>query len=310
MPISLTSLRRYPVKSCRGEELPTATVRPWGLDGDRRWMVVDHAGAAITAREVNRLLLLDPQLTATGLRVEARDGAAGGAGGAGGAAIAPLEVATPDPAHQVPVSLWSSRLTAAAAGAEADAWFSEVLGTDARLVHLDDPTRRPTTPDYGDEGDVVSLADGYPLLLATEESLAAVNDQVLAAAPHGREPLTMTRFRPNVVVSGAAAWSEDDWRRIRIGDVVLRAVKGCARCVITTIDPDTAVREKEPVAAMARIRRFDNKTWFGTNLVPDVPAGGDGVVVRVGDEVEVLDAVEPGAGPLRVPTRNAVARAH
>ncbi|WP_209020458.1 MOSC N-terminal beta barrel domain-containing protein [Nocardioides sp. 1609] len=304
MPISVTSLRRYPVKSCRGEELPTATVRPWGLDGDRRWMLVDDTGAAITAREVNRLLLVHPQLTGTGLRVEAPGG------GAGGVAPAPLEVATPDPGRQVPVSLWSSRFTAAPAGAEADAWFSEVLGTGARLVHLDDPTRRPTTPNYGDEGDVVSLADGYPLLLTTEESLAAVNDQVLASAPHGREPLPMTRFRPNVVVAGAAAWREDDWRRIRIGDVVLRAVKGCARCVITTIDPDTAVREKQPVAAMARIRRFDNKTWFGTNLVPDLPVGAGGVRLRVGDEVEVLDAVEPGAGPLRVPTRNAVAEAH
>ncbi len=105
----------------------------------------------------------------------------------------------------------------------------------------------------------------------------------------------MTRFRPNVVVSGVQAWAEDDWRRIRIGDAAFRAVKGCARCVLTTIDPDTGVREKEPIASLARIRRWDGKTWFGINLIPDTA----GVTIRVGDELEVLESVAPGAGPIR-----------
>ena len=107
----------------------------------------------------------------------------------------------------------------------------------------------------------------------------------------------MTRFRPNLVVAGAQAWAEDDWRRIRIGGAVFRAVKGCARCVITQIDPDTAVREKEPIASLARIRRWDGATWFGVNLVPDTV----GVTIRAGDEVEVLEAVPPGDGPIRPP---------
>ena len=88
----------------------------------------------------------------------------------------------------MPVTIFSSHVTAAPAAPAADAWFSTVLGTTARLVHLDDPTRRPTSPDFGDPADRVSFADGYPLLLATEESLAALNDQVLAAAQHGADP--------------------------------------------------------------------------------------------------------------------------
>lgn len=281
MAITLAGIARYPVKSCRGETLEVADVEPWGLAGDRRWMLVDGTGIAITAREANRLVLVCPEITATGLRVTAPG-------------IDPLEVATPDPQKQRPVAIWSSRLTAATASADADVWFSAVLGVEAHLVWLDDPTRRPTSPEFSRAEDRVSFADGYPLLVTTEASLAALNDVVIAAAAHGREPLPMTRFRPNVVVAGSAPWVEDDWRRLRIGSVTFRAVKGCARCVLTTIDPDTGEREKEPIASLARLRRWDGKTWFGVNLVPDGPGQ-----IRVGDPVEVIDAVSPGSGPLR-----------
>lgn len=282
MPALLTEINRFPVKSCRGEAVGSAVVEPWGLAGDRRWMVVDDEGTVITAREVNRLVLVHAEITATGLRLTAPD-------------LPPLEVATPDPARQVPVDIWSSRLDAVPAGTEADSWFSKALGRAARLVHLDDPRKRPTSPDFSEPDDRVSFADGYPLLLATEESLAALNDVVLSSSATGRGPLPMTRFRPNVVVAGVAPWVEDDWRRIRIGDAVLRAVKGCARCVLTTIDPETADREKEPIASLAKVRRWDGATWFGINLVPDTA----GVTIRVGDELEVLDAVAPGGGPIR-----------
>jgi len=278
----LTSIHRFPVKSCRGESLDAAVVEPWGLAGDRRWMVVDDEGVVITAREVNQLVLVHPEITPTGLRLTAPD-------------LPTLDVATPDPATQTPVAIWSSRLDAVPAGGEADAWVSKALGVTARLVHLDDPLKRPTSPTFSEPGDRVSFADGYPLLLTTEESLAALNDVVLAGAAGERAPLPMTRFRPNVVVSGVEAWAEDDWRRIRIGDAVFRAVKGCARCVLTTIDPDSAVREKEPIRSLARIRRWDGATWFGINLVPDTY----GVTIRLGDDFEVLDAVASGAGPIR-----------
>ncbi|MDO3394282.1 MOSC domain-containing protein [Nocardioides sp. SOB44] len=284
MSARLGSVHRYPVKSARGERLDEASVEPWGLAGDRRWMVVDSDGLALTAREVHPLLLLHPEITAAGLRVQAPG-------------AEPLDVAVPDPDRQVPVRLWRSELTAAHAE-EADAWLGEVLGRPARLVHLDDPTRRPVSAEYAAPDDRVSFADGYPLLVTTTASLAALNDVVLKRSQGTHEPLPMTRFRPNVVVDGVPAWAEDDWRRVRIGGVDFRAVKGCARCVITTLDPGTAEGGKEPIASLARIRRWDGATWFGTNLVPDLPDGRP-VTIREGDAVEVLEAVEPGAGPIR-----------
>lgn len=290
----LSEIHRFPVKSCRGERVTDARVEPWGLAGDRRWMVVGPDGQALTARQVNALVLITPHLTAEGVRLEAPG-------------LEPLGVGRPPAERQVPVTLWSSRLTAAHAGDEAAAWLSEVLGRAARLVWLDDPTRRPTSPEFSRAEDRVSLADGYPLLVTTEESLAVLDEAVRSSSPADRDPLPMTRFRPNLVLSGFDPWAEDDWRRLRIGGpdgVVLRAVKGCARCVITTIDPDTALREPEPLRSLARLRRFDGKTWFGVNLVPDLlpEQRASSPVITVGDQVEVLESVEPGAGPLRSST--------
>lgn len=278
----LSAINRFPIKSCRGWSVDSAVVEPWGLAGDRRWMVVDEAGEVITAREANRLVLVHPEIRSDGLRLTGPD-------------LPPLDLPTPDPVGQVHVAIWGSRITAATAGPEADAWFSKAIGRTARLVYLDDPTRRPTSPAFSEPDDRVSFADGYPLLVATEASLAALNDVIVERSEGAHPPLPMARFRPNVVIADGEAWAEDDWRRIRIGDAVFRAVKGCARCVMTTIDPDTAVRGKEPIASLARIRRWDGATWFGVNLVPDTP----GATIRVGDDVEVLESVPPGAGPIR-----------
>lgn len=285
-PVMLTAIRRYPVKSLRGDPVASATVEPWGLRGDRRWMLVDDAGVTITARECNQMLLLHPTLTDEGLAVTAPG-------------KPDLVVVRPDPADQRPVEVWGSRLTAARAGDEADAWFTAAMGRSAHLVYLDDPTRRPTSPEFSNADDRVSFADGYPLLLTSEASLDALNDAVVARSEEASPLLSMVRFRPSVVVSGAPAWAEDDWRRIRIGAAEFRLVKGCARCVLTTIDPDTAARAKEPIASLARIRRWDGQTWFGVNLIPDTP----GVVINVGDPVEVLSAVPPGGGPIRPAAR-------
>ncbi|HUA31462.1 MAG TPA: MOSC N-terminal beta barrel domain-containing protein [Streptosporangiaceae bacterium] len=284
MSLVLSDLYRYPVKSCRGQQLADAAVEPWGLAGDRRWMVVDAGGEVVTARERPRLVLVTPHLRDGGLLLT-------------GPGRPDLTVPVPSGGELIPVTVWDSKLLAAPAGPAADAWFSEVIGERARLVYLDDTTRRPTDPAYSRPGDLVSFADGYPLLLTTESSLADLN-QNIAAGPRASEgPLPMMRFRPSVVIAGAAPWDEDGWRLLRIGGVPFRAVKGCARCVLTMIDPDTAISGKEPIATLARIRRWDGGTWFGVNLIPDLP-GGD-ASIRVGDPVEVLERDDIFDGPLR-----------
>lgn len=273
MSTTLSEIWRYPVKSMRGHRLAEAVVEPWGLAEDRRWMVTDPDGGFLTARELPRLLLGVPTPGDDGglrLRAEGLD---------------ELVVAAPgDDAPERTAQVWSSTVRARDAGDDAAAWVGALVGADVRLVWLADPTQRPPNPAFARAEDRVSLADGYPLLVTTTASLAALGGG-----------FSMRRFRPNLVVEGAEAWAEDDWRVVRVGAATFRAVKGCPRCVMTTRDPDTAEGGREPVATLARLRRFDGATWFGTNLVPDTP----GAVVREGDVVEVLEAVEPGGGPLR-----------
>lgn len=292
MSMRLTDIWRYPVKSCRGERLAEAQVEPWGLAGDRRWMIIDGDGEVVTAREHHRLVLVTPSIGTLSTDALSTDALStdpeAGVIRLATPGLPELEVPVPDAAtaRLVPVKVSRSALVAALACDEAGQWLSKVTGEEVRLVYLDDPTRRPTNPAHSQPGDVVSFADGYPLLLTSEESLAQLNDWIAAGPLAAEGPLPMKRFRPSVTVAGAAAFAEDGWRLVRIGDVAFRVAKPCDRCVFTTIDPVTAANGKEPLATLARYRRWDGRVWFGINLIPDGP--GPGAAIRVGDPVQVV----------------------
>jgi hypothetical protein len=272
---SLTSLHRYPVKSCRGEALQKATVERWGLTGDRRWMLVDQAGEAVTARQLARLVLVTPLLTDDGLLLMAPG-------------AEPLEVPRPDAGPRLSATLFDRPVPATLASAEAAAWFSGLADRPVRLVYLDAPAETAPGDGFGDPGERASFADGYPLLLANQESLAELNRWIAEGRRASDGPLPMSRFRPNLVVSGVPAWEEDRWRRVRIGSATFRSVKACDRCVLTLVDPETATKTKEPLFSLARHRQWDHKTWFAVNLIPDTV----GQQLSVGDDVEVLEQVD------------------
>ena len=301
MQLTVSQVRRYPVKSCRGESVAAAVVEPWGLAGDRRWMLVDEDGGVVTAREHPPLVLVTPTLINT-QSINAQGDGSGATIRFAAPGMPELVVPVPPDGALVPVDIFHNELLATPAGDAAATWFSRIAGEPVRLVYLDDPTRRPVDQRYADPGDRVSFADGYPLLLTSEDSLGALNE-LIAAGPHaGEGPLPMLRFRPSVVVSGAEPWAEDGWQRIRIGQVPFRVAKGCDRCVFTTIDPDTAAKGKEPLWTLARHRRWDGKVWFGVNLIPDTPAPG--ATIRPGDTVTVLlKGAPPGDDRERRPSR-------
>lgn len=267
----LATLYSYPVKGCYRLDHDAAWVEPWGLAGDRRWLLVDPDGVAVTQRDEARLGQIRPVPTTDGLLLRA-----------GGQPD--LAVSRPVDGELVEILIWRDRVAARLAGTVADDWFSAALDRKVRLLWLDDPTRRVVDPQYGLPDDRVSFADAYPLLLTNQASLHALNDWLAeSGSPEG--PLPMTRFRPNVVVSGAPAWAEDDWLggRIRIGEITFRVAKACGRCVVTTTDQETGERRHEPLRVLARYRNVDQKLLFGVNLIPD----GTGHL-RVGDAVEPL----------------------
>jgi uncharacterized protein YcbX len=281
----LASIHIYPLKAGRAVDLGESVVEPWGLAGDRRWLVIDGNGRFVSQREEPALALVTAAYPAAGTDQAGHEPcSAAGVITLSAAGHPPLTVRAPsadDQAEMVFVAVWKSRFYAAAAGKQADGWLSRFLGRAVRLVYLDDPTRRDVDQDYGAPGARVSFADGYPLLLTSTGSLEALGRWL---TEDGHEPVPMNRFRPNVVVDGAPPWAEDRWRRIRIGSVSFRVAKPCGRCQVTTIDQMTAERGRQPLALLGQRRRFGKQLVFGQNMIPD-----DGGSIRVGDPVQVLE---------------------
>ncbi|MCX5383912.1 MOSC domain-containing protein [Streptomyces sp. NBC_00083] len=262
----------HPVKSVGGYDRAQAAVEPWGLAGDRRWMLVDTQGVAVTQRERPALALSSAATLPGGsvrLSAPGHDD---------------LVVEPPRTAEAETVSLFGGKFEAVAADGEAHQWFSSYLGTAVRLMHLDDPAhRRAIDARYAPQGETVSFADGFPLQIATRSSLDALN-ALIAQGDHAAEgPLPMNRFRPNVVLGHTEPWAEDSWSRIAIGEVVFRLAKPCGRCVITTTDQATAERGKEPLRSLARHRRIGGALAFGVLVLPENTG-----TIHVGDPMKVL----------------------
>lgn len=265
MPV-LAELFIHPIKSTAPLPLTRAIAEPLGLEHDRRWMAVRPDGSFITGRESPSLVRVRAVPEAGGLRLEA-PGRPG------------LEVPVPAPdAPRLDVTVWNDRCSAARAGEAADRWLSQFLGEPVALVYVDARMQRPVDPKYAPPGDRVGFADAFPLLLLSRASLQELNRRL-------PRPVTLSHFRPNLVVDGCAAFAEDGWRRLRVGEVELEVVKPCSRCVFTTVDPWTGVKapDGEPLRTLATFRRQGGKVLFGQNVLVRRPG-----VLQVGDAVEVL----------------------
>lgn len=256
----LSGIFIYPIKACAGIALQRANVVERGLELDRRYMLVNRAGIFITQREAPRLCLVATALDDSRLVLSAP-----------GKSTLALPQAWNE-GERVTCRIWDDA-GSALCHAEGSRWFSDFLDEDVRLVYMPDSERRAVNPRRARHGDIVSFADGYPLLVISEASLADLNSRL-------SEPLEMRRFRPNLVLADCEPFAEDRFRTLSIGEVSFRAVKRCDRCSVTTVDPSTGERGKEPLRTLAQYRLEDGKVWFGMNLIHDGPGE-----LRVGDRV-------------------------
>ncbi|AIS17228.1 molybdenum cofactor sulfurase [Pseudomonas rhizosphaerae] len=265
---SLAALYRYPLKSARGQSLPQSAVDGLGLVGDRRWMLVDAQRGRFLSQRA------DPRLGQLGTQIDADGGLHLSADG-----YPDLYVPVPVAGELRGVTLWNDSFRVPDAGEAAAGWVSDFMGKPVRLVYVPADRARTVSSGYGEGGDKVAFADGFPLLLIGQGSLDDLSARV------GRT-LEMARFRPNLVVQGSAAFAEDGWKRIRIGGLDFRVLKPCARCILTTLDPQTGERspDREPLATLKRYREQDGHAMFGQNLVCD----GTGVL-EVGMPITVLE---------------------
>jgi hypothetical protein len=258
--IRIAALYVHPVKGFAGIRVESAEVTARGLAHDRRWMVVDADGMFVTQRERPEMVLVRTALAAGAIEL-------------GAPGLPPFRLPLRHEAGpRRDVRVWRHQ-GRGVAHAEGSAWISRFLGGPHELVYMPDQERRPVDPDYGRPGDIVSFADGYPLLLISQASLDHLNARLAA-------PIVMERFRPSLVVEGCPPHAEDDWPAFSIGALPFRGVKPCSRCVVTTVDPATGVRGLEPLRTLAVYRSRDGKVWFGMNVVPD----GTGPL-RVGDQL-------------------------
>ena len=277
----ISKINIFPIKSLGGISLENAIVEDRGLQYDRRYLLVDEDGKFLTQREYSKMALIDVSINKDYLEVGIKG-------------FETLRISKEfENAEKTNVQIWSSFCDALIADEKTNQWFSEVLNFNCRLVQMPVSTHRQINETFNKGNEVVSFADGYPILIISESSLADLNSKLESSIP-------MNRFRPNIVVSDAEAFAEDSWKKIKIGNTVFRSTKPCARCVVTTIDQETGVSDvKEPLKTLATYRKsFDvfpdsfehfglvkNDVLFGQNLV----AENFGEGIKTGDKIEVLE---------------------
>jgi len=270
MRTTLSHIFTYPLKSGAPLVHDAASVEPRGLGGDRRFMVITADAKFLTGRQQPRLTLIRARPAATHTVFDAPD-------------MPTLSVDHPPPhGERIDTEVWGAAVRPVLASAAAHAWFSGFLRTDCRLVYMDAACTRALKAkydgQYGLDGDEVSLADGFPLLLISQAALDLLNTKLA-------QPVPMLRFRPNLVVAGAAPHAEDGWRRIRVGETEFELAKQCIRCVFTTVDFERGAFDPsgEPLRTLIGYRRTPDGVAFGQNLIPRRLG-----TVRVGDAVEVI----------------------
>lgn len=263
--LCLTQINIFPLKSAAKISLQSTRLDRFGLSGDRRWMVVDRSGEFMTGRRFPALLRIGVLSLEEGLVLQALGSN-------------DLQVDKPDSSiASSSVTVWDDRVEAQDCGDEAAHWLSEVLSVPCRLIYMGAHVNRQVDENYASKGVVTSFADGFPLLLIGEASLIDLNERLA-------DPVSMDRFRPNLVVSTEDPFVEDRWRKIRIGQIELSLVKPCGRCIMVTVNPETGLTGKEPLKTLASYRRQGGEVMFGQNALHHNEGG-----MQLGDSVEVLE---------------------
>lgn len=254
----------YPVKSLGGISVQEAEVLPKGLAMDRRMMLVDESLRFITQRQFPALSLFRTSISEKGNGfLVAHRGCS-------------IEVPQAPAGPLLKAMVWDDAVEVHEVSPLISEWFSDQLKLHCRLVSFPEENPRAVDPDYAlHPSNQTSLSDGFPLLIIGQASLDDLNGRL-------EQPLPINRFRPNLVFDGGGAFEEDGWGQFSVGNIRLAVVKPCGRCVITTIDQQTGLAGREPLATLSSYRKVGNKLMFGQNVIPI-----DKGVIRVGDSIKL-----------------------
>jgi hypothetical protein len=265
--LTLTEIWIYPVKSLGGIQLQRAKVFEKGLQYDRRWMLVDANGVFMTQRVYPLMALFKQSIEDRTLTITKVNPLAGRKP----SIMFDLNSSAKGKIFQSKV--WDDNVEVIEPDPEISEWFTFQLGTTCRLAYFPEPNNRPVDVRYQVNKEEVGLADAYPFMIIGQASLDDLNSRM-------KESLPMNRFRPNFVFTGGDPFEEDGWRNLTIGKNRFVGVKNCSRCVLTTVNQDTAEKGIEPLLTLSAYRKRENKIYFGQNLV-----AVDHGHVSVGDKI-------------------------
>jgi uncharacterized protein len=265
--LTLTGIWIYPIKSLGGIQLKTAKVHPKGLQYDRRWMLADENGTFMTQRVNPVMALFKLSMEGDDLCITFQKP------GADSSPTIKFNMNTPVSGETISATIWDDQVDAIEVDPELSRWFSQHLNTKCKLLSFPETNPRPVDSQYKVNDEHVSLADAYPFLIIGQSSLDDLNSRM-------QIPLPMNRFRPNFVFSGGEPFEEDAWKDFQIGKNRFIGVKPCARCVLTTVNQDTAEKGIEPLVTLSTYRKQGNKILFGQNLV-----AVDHLEVNEGDKI-------------------------
>lgn len=257
----LSDIYIYPIKSLGAVRLDNTKTTEKGLQYDRRWMLIDDDNKFITIRKYPEFLFFNLEVIEHGFRISYK----------GSDLEIPFSIASGD---RVQCDIWNDQVEAIKGDVTWNQWFSENLGISCSLVYMPEDSIRKIKPVWG--GTAVSFADGYPLLIVGKESLKDLNDQL-------QSPVEMARFRPNLVFEGGAPYEEFSWSEFMIGNVLLQGLKPCARCIVTTYNPSTGEKEREPLLTLSK-QKLNDKIVFGQHT--KAMQMGE---IKVGDSLQILN---------------------
>jgi uncharacterized protein YcbX len=261
----ITELYIYPIKSLGGLKLDSAIVTDRGLKHDRRWMLIDDNNRFISQREFAQMALLKTSITNEFLVVTNTYNNNS------------INITlTPEKKDVITVSVWDDRCLAQPVSDEVDAWFSEALKTNVRLVYMPNDSQRFIEANYAVDNEITSFSDAFPFLLIGQSSLDDLNDRL-------DNPLPINRFRPNIVFTGGEPYFEDIIDKFTVNGITFNGVKLCARCNMITINQNNATSSQEPTKTLATYRAKNKKIYFGQNLIH----AGTGTIA-IGDELKLI----------------------
>lgn len=246
--MQVSGLFIYPIKSLQGVSLNEMHTTDRGPKNDRRWMLVDSDGMFVTQREHTALVHFGLEMNGKSMLLS-HPGATD--------IEVPLSISS---GVETNVQVWNSKVKALVGPDEWNKWFSEILGSEFRLVYMPEYSERTVNWSYARRKALTTFTDGYPYLVIGQSSLDDLNSRL-------EDPILMDRFRPNIVFTGGEPFAEDSWKEVQIGSAVFKRVKPCSRCVVTTTDQQTGERGKEPLRTLNTYRKQGDHVNFGQNLL-------------------------------------------